>query len=58
VSGASAGLERLLSRNDVLFSAASSLRTRPRWLIAQEICAEITPDLAEGYAGMLTPKPA
>ncbi|MGB8994089.1 MAG: hypothetical protein WCC65_02110 [Pseudonocardiaceae bacterium] len=24
-------------------------------LIAQGICAEVTPDLAEGYAGMLTP---
>jgi hypothetical protein len=27
-------------------------------LITEGICAEITPDLAEGYAGMLTPKPA
>lgn len=27
-------------------------------LIAEGICAEVTPDLAEGYAGMLTPKSA
>jgi hypothetical protein len=27
-------------------------------LIAEGICAEITPDLAEGYAGMLTSTPA
>jgi hypothetical protein len=27
-------------------------------LIAEGICAELTPDLAEGYAGMLTPTPA
>ncbi|MGH3874121.1 MAG: JmjC domain-containing protein [Pseudonocardiaceae bacterium] len=27
-------------------------------LIAEGICAELTPDLAEGYAGMLTPEPA
>jgi hypothetical protein len=27
-------------------------------LIAQGICAELTPDLAEGYAGMLTRTPA
>jgi JmjC domain len=27
-------------------------------LIAEGICAEVTPDLAEGYAGMLTPAPA
>ncbi|MGH3889532.1 MAG: JmjC domain-containing protein [Pseudonocardiaceae bacterium] len=27
-------------------------------LIAEGICAELTPDLAEGYADMLTPKPA
>ncbi len=27
-------------------------------LIAEGICAEVTPDLAEGYAGMLTPTPA
>jgi hypothetical protein len=27
-------------------------------LIAQGICAELTPDLAEGYADMLTPTPA
>lgn len=26
-------------------------------LIAEGICAEVTPDLAEGYAGMLTPTP-
>jgi hypothetical protein len=27
-------------------------------LIAEGICAEITPDLVEGYAGMLTSTPA
>ncbi len=27
-------------------------------LITEGICAEVTPDLAEGYAGMLTPTPA
>lgn len=27
-------------------------------LIAEGICAEVTPNLAKGYADMLTPKPA
>jgi hypothetical protein len=27
-------------------------------LIAEGICAEFTPDISEGYAGMLTPTPA
>ena len=42
----------------IILAAGKKITALADTLIAQGICAELTPDLAEGYADMLTPTPA